>query len=328
VEHEGRNGSSAAAGTTPVNDLRLGLEVLMFVAESCVPPAFNISTTAGFYAQMTGLLSGFAFTAIVMLLTPTQVEEDRTHPQSRAGTVFLTMFAAFFALIVSTLIYSVAAGEVISQARGRAAAEEIGDGLAFGLAVTMLFHGITLLMQAGRVQPAAIRAARTVTIVVAPALTMYYLLSGVSDIESARAAKMPGTCPSRALQVTGLTITALVAALLMAALLIQARRPIARDWALRWQNAVPIGVLCVAIALAVWVGDLANRTPQFLISRNWLYAYSVVAGLLFLGIGFLLTAAWPPSLDAVRGKTSTPGERIDKPAAGTAVTPEHINPEL
>lgn len=292
----------------------------MLVAESCIPPAFNISATAGFYSQMSGLLAGFAFTAIVMLLTPTQVEQGRTHPQSRAGAVFLTMFAAFIALIVSTLTYSVAAGEDVSQARGRASAEEIGDGLAFGLAVTMLFHGITLLMHAGQIQPAAIHAARTVTIVVAPGMTMYYLLSGISDVESARAAKT-GTCPSGALQTTGLAAAILVAAVLMAALLIQTRLPIARGLARRWQNSVPIGVLCVAIALAIWVGDLANRTPQFLVSSNWLYAYIAITSALFLGFGFILITAWPPVPD-VEGGISGREHAPDAPTpAELAATP-------
>jgi hypothetical protein len=145
-----------------VASVELGVHAMIETA-ICPGPAFNVPGTSGFYAQMTGLLAGFAFAAMVVLLTPTQNVERKIVEyasrdalrETRAGAagatarandngVFLALLAAFFALVIATLTYSVLAGETLPQARGRAATEELIDGVPFGLAVMMLFHGLTL----------------------------------------------------------------------------------------------------------------------------------------------------------------------------------------
>src|SRR5262249_31075048 len=99
------------------------------------------------------------------------------------------LLAAFFALIIATLTYSVLAGESLPQARGRAATEELIDGVPFGIAIMMLFHGITLLLDNGNVSKAAVWLSRVVAVGVAPVLTMFYLTNGATDMESARLAE-------------------------------------------------------------------------------------------------------------------------------------------
>ena len=173
-------------------------------AAPCPGPAFNVAVTAGFYAQMTGLLAGFAFAAIVVLLTPTQnldreIIEDRsgqgsddsqadiTRMELKANEsgVMLALLAAFFALLTATLTYSVLAGETLPLSQGRAATEELVDGLPFGLAVIMLFHGLTGLMDNGNIDEVAVWLSRVVAVVVAPVLTFYYLINGATDTVSA-----------------------------------------------------------------------------------------------------------------------------------------------
>lgn len=110
----------------------------MTLALDCRNPVFNIAATSGYYAQMTGLLAGFAFTAMVILLSPTQVDERGDRGGVRAGGLVLALLATFASLIIATLTYSVLAGETAPEARARAATEELVDGVPFGLAVIML----------------------------------------------------------------------------------------------------------------------------------------------------------------------------------------------
>ncbi|MEV4617412.1 hypothetical protein AB0J74_01690 [Asanoa sp. NPDC049573] len=73
-----------------------------------MPPLFDIAETSGFYAQMSAVLAGFAFTAIVVL---------QTHPRTRGGPILLGFLTAFVALLLAALTYSVLAGETITNAR-------------------------------------------------------------------------------------------------------------------------------------------------------------------------------------------------------------------
>src|SRR5262249_2906988 len=92
----------------------------------------------------------------------------------------------FFALTVATLFYDVIAGEAIDNVRNRAATEELLAGVPFGLAAMMLFHAIAVLMEATGIHGAA-TAARGAAAVIIPPLTLFYLVNGVGDTETARA---------------------------------------------------------------------------------------------------------------------------------------------
>jgi hypothetical protein len=260
----------------------------MILALDCVGPSFNISTTAGYYAQMTGLLAGFGFTAMVVLLTPTQVEGRGFNGRAKDNGVLLVLLAAFVALTLSTLMYSVLAGESSDQARGRAATVELVDGLPFGLAVIMLFYGITLLMQGGHIDRMAVWVARVMTIVVAPTLTFYYIGSGVSDTESVRIVKETGICTSAGLPTLGLVLTIALATMLTMSVVPQIQAVKWRLWARKLQNLVPVTVLLVSVAAAVASGDLSTRSPEFLLSKNAVTVYLVGTFLLLALLGLLL----------------------------------------
>ena len=154
---------------------------------------------------------------MVVLLSPTQVGQ-RSGGDTRRGdrAVFLVLFATFMTLVIATLTYSVLAGETV--ARGRAATEELVDGLPFGLAVILLLHGLTLLMQSGNVDRVAIWSGRTLAAVVSPVLTLYYLAEGATDTESARKPASSGACPSAGLPTLGVVLTVVLCIVLILAL--------------------------------------------------------------------------------------------------------------
>jgi hypothetical protein len=285
----------------------------MIDAVNCPGPAFNVPGTSGFYAQMTGLLAGFAFTAIVLLLTPTQNVQreiaeggtsrgsgqsgraDATTVETRINDngLFLTLLAAFFALIIATLTYSVLAGETLPQARGRAATDELIDGVPFGIAIMMLFHGITLLLDNGNVSRAAVWLSRIVAVGVAPVLTMFYLTNGATDMESARLAEhtpraMCSGVPAP--PVLGIVLTGVLIVVLTTSMTVGRRVAIIRTRMRRLQVAPPVMVVAIGVIAAVLSGYVSSRPDRFIMSPELLNAYLIGTSAVLAFIGVVLSA--------------------------------------
>jgi hypothetical protein len=249
---------------------------------------FSAATSAGFYAQLTGLLAGFAFAAMVVILGPPHGEGQNKQRSRADGEVLLALIAAFVALVFATLTYSVLAGE--DEVHGRAAAEELLDGLPFGLAVVMLFHGITALMINGRVEPRAVSTGRAVTVLVTPTLTLYYLSNGVSDSESARSLQN-GDCGLVPTPLLGIVLSILLAGLMIYALSprLQPQRWRTALWPREHQHLAPMLVLTVSVLAAVLDGSVATEPPDFLLPHWALNAYLAGAFALLAAIGLLLS---------------------------------------
>jgi hypothetical protein len=265
---------------------------MMVLAADCPETGFNIAVTSGYYAQMTGLLAGFAFTAMVVLLTPVQVGERASGGKAKDNGVLLALFTAFVCLVITTLTYSVLAGE--TAARGRAATEELTDGLPFGLAVIMLFHGVTLLMHSGNIDHSAVLIGRVITTVVAPSLTLYYLTNGAADTESIRLAST-GVCGVSRLPQIGVVLSLVLFAILTIALIPRVQAMVWRSWS--WprdhQYLVPAGVLTAGVLAAVAAGDLTTRSANFLLPRWAVTTYLVGAFILLAVIGLMLAFGYP-----------------------------------
>ncbi|NJC86589.1 hypothetical protein [Planosporangium mesophilum] len=256
------------------------------------PGVIDIVKIAGYYAQMTGVLAGFAFTALVVLLGPARPDEPGLHRTSRANGVPLVLLAAFIALTMSTLIYSVLAGES-EQARGRAATVEIIDGVPFGLAVIMLFHGITLLMQGGDIDPVAVGTARVMTVVISPPLTLYYIANGAADTLSIHATRVAGECVATGVSELGLVLSVILVLVLAVSVIPKLQPRALRAGARKALRLVPISVLVVSLAATVAAGDLSTRSPDFLFSPTALDRYLVGIFVLLALLGLVLGLGRP-----------------------------------
>jgi hypothetical protein len=277
----------------------------MVAAQGCAG-LIDIAKLSGFYAQMTGFLAGFAFTAMVVLLNP-GAEDKRTRDEKTPDNgVLLTLFVALTAMVITTLVYSVLAGEDIAEARGRAATEELVNAIPFGLAVIMLFHGVTLLMHtSGRVDRTTILVGRIVTVVVIPALAMYYIANGASDTDSARAA-LDGTCATIRIDGLGVALTVILVIVLAASLLSRFQPERWQRRAREHRDAVPVAVLVVTVATALVAGELSTRSRQFLVSPMILNAYLVATFALLLFIGLALALGMPERDDSPPGAPQPP----------------------
>ncbi|MDG4769181.1 hypothetical protein [Solwaraspora sp. WMMD792] len=257
---------------------------------------------------MTGVLAGFAFTAMVVLLSPTQVDE-RAEVGRKDEQVLAALFAAFIALVVATLNYSLLAGEP-ADASQRAHSMRLIDGVPFGMAAVMLFQGITLLLIAGRMGRLLVRTGRAFTVVIGPALAYYYLVNGTSDIATLRAAGSD-VCEPQAAALLGQILNVVLVAVLAASTVRRLQPPRGRDLARRLSNMPAVAVLATTVIAAVASGYVGSRPPEFLLPTAMvdLYLVAVFAVLLFVGLTIALSARDQPAgspvvVAAARGRTA------------------------
>jgi hypothetical protein len=150
---------------------------------------FSITTTAGYYSQLAGVLAGFAFTALIFLATARITREDSRDAFASALRVLV---AGFLALILTSLGYAVLAGEPGTD--GRTASDEPLLGVGFAIAGTLVVYAIVLTLDAAdqlvpwpsaALQQVGASTRHAIAVGVAPLLILYIYL-GVQDYEVIR----------------------------------------------------------------------------------------------------------------------------------------------
>jgi hypothetical protein len=282
----------------------------MNLAVTC-PSHLNDAAVAGYYSQMTGVLAGFAFTAMIFLMTSAERIEISRNPKVRYGAVILTLVAAFVSLLITTLTYAVLAGQTSDDTIGRAATLHLVNGLTFGLAVIMLFRGVTLLMEMRDFDKVVLVTARIITVVVAPTLAMYYLSNGAASTESIRSMfGRSSVCKIVPKHPVGMWLSIALPVLLFASFHAKLR-PLARRLpSADWSSIASIAVLSVSALAAIVAGDIANRSPGFLMSSAALTTYLCGVFMLLLAIGLIL------NLETVNQEGQGPPNAFD-PASNT-----------
>jgi hypothetical protein len=129
---------------------------------------FDLSNTAGFHAQLTGILAGLAFTAIVLIL------QSSTLSGRAAEAGLLSFVSALVTLLIAAFLYGTAAGE--ERIAGRAAIMVFLAGIASAIAVLQLFYGLTWLVRAGGFVNVTEMTARVSALVI-PLITFVYLVT-------------------------------------------------------------------------------------------------------------------------------------------------------
>jgi hypothetical protein len=131
-------------GAATVFDMVMGL-----AAESCTLwTGFDVSSVARSYAQFTGILAGFAFVVINLVLD----RAYRRHSDGRAlepreveheTQVGIALVSAFLGLVLTTLRYALLAGENgCALIDGRAASAEVLAAVSFAASIYMLLYAV------------------------------------------------------------------------------------------------------------------------------------------------------------------------------------------
>lgn len=150
---------------------------------------FDVPEAAGLYSQLAGVLSGFAFTAFVLLLT-VRLGKRKTSPHYAEAS--RAMIPCIFGLILTSVNYAELSGEFGNS--GRTASVQLVAAVSLICTGTLLLLTVlALLGVAERLSPdasaAGVESLRTGRILLAHALPLVMVLSlysGTDDYKTAR----------------------------------------------------------------------------------------------------------------------------------------------
>ncbi|MGW4756232.1 hypothetical protein [Streptomyces chartreusis] len=151
--------------------------------------SFDIGATSNLYSQLTGVLAGFSFTAVIIAVSRSLELRRADAGPSQTDTVKASldkampvMICSFLGLVITSLTYSAIAGD--AKNIGRATIEELVGGLAFAVAGTLMFYSIVLLLEAIDMADTADHSRRVlgqfVTLV-----SFAYICNGIDDYNDA-----------------------------------------------------------------------------------------------------------------------------------------------
>jgi hypothetical protein len=157
-------------------------------------PTFDASVTAGFYSQLAGVLAGFAFTGLILLITArlsVPAGSSPTTPTRHFSAATRVLVVSFIGLVLASLNYAVLAGDT-SKSRAAAALQLI-SGLGFGAAGLFLVYAVSLTLDAvDKATPAthadledAYRFLNSLLVTVIVPLILLFIYLGVQDFKIA-----------------------------------------------------------------------------------------------------------------------------------------------
>lgn len=158
----------------------------MAVTATAAEPIADIGALAGLYSQLSGVLAGFAFTALIIYLGR---ERDEPDPTGLKRAVSVALFSALTSLIIVAILYTVLAGA--ADKPGPALTGTLVYGLPFGLSVLALFHAITLQALPYRYLHGMTQTAVVIVGVIGPTIVMALIAGAVIDLHRLGCASVP-----------------------------------------------------------------------------------------------------------------------------------------
>lgn len=282
------------------------------------PPAdtFDVTRSASLYSSLAGVLAGFAFFAMIYILTAMQGRliqgpfgDDEA--SSEQNHVIISLVSAFLGLVVATFLYAVLSAEQNeSLIGGRASGEELLSGIAFAFAVMALLYGLTLLIGGVGLTITA-HEARAIIVMLGPPLSMMFL--GFAAQDDAFAEFLSSTTisgghkmcyePSFYRQTTIWATTVLplfvfgtcLALVVLSRTVLNVGRGFALPRGRRWfsRNALPKLSLLVCLAAAIWSATWSERDPGAHLSHAqvWCWLVATAVGLTVQAVFILWSRA-------------------------------------
>jgi hypothetical protein len=159
------------------------LENRMMIATRCPTLSLNISTSMGFFSNITGVMASIALASLIFVLTFSRLRNTPDSDQRRSsdGHVIVALLCAFFGLVVTSLLYGIAAGERLQGfIQGRGTSEEFLGVMAFAFSALALLFGIVLLVTSSANDVS--RPVRLIASVGGPMITMFFVGSAAQDV--------------------------------------------------------------------------------------------------------------------------------------------------
>ncbi|MEU5725022.1 hypothetical protein ABZ783_24795 [Micromonospora sp. NPDC047738] len=268
------------------------------------PSKMQTEALAGAYAQVAGLLAGFAFVCLANYLGSDRRRTNTSSADVLGRRISVTLFSAFAALVLISVLYALLTGEGDATARANTGIVIIG--LPFGLSVLTLFFALTL-MATERDFNEMIRLGRVLVVIVGPAIVHLRLMNALSVLET-KATAQPSPYQ------LGI---ALVVALLMVSSVAYLTTKTNRDDQHRQKPLIATAAtthagLLIAVAAAFLASFVAAQPEAYKPARVTLYVIAIAAFVLLAA--FATCAAW-----AIRDATAaTPLPRSRMRPANTA----------
>ncbi|MGN6663352.1 MAG: hypothetical protein ACTHK6_03950 [Solirubrobacterales bacterium] len=266
--------------------------------------SFDVATTASALSQLAGVLAGFAFFAVIFILTSTATAEHRPRSRRLAAADYdealLTLFCATFGLAITAIQYAIVAGERnVGLRYGRAASEELMADISLSLSIFLLVAGMLLLV-VPRVFSNTQKVVRVLASVGGPPMTVFYIAETAREVAVGAWAGKSGLtlCGSDSFYSAVQLWAHLIAPLLVLGIALSFwivprflstdQRRALEDMATRGRTAIPVATL-FGVAIAVVGGfSFDEFHPHSHLAEGWVWVALAVTALLVLAQAFLL----------------------------------------
>ncbi|NES28076.1 hypothetical protein GCE86_09005 [Micromonospora terminaliae] len=138
------------------------------------------SDLANAYAQVAGILAGFAFVSLGNYLASGQRSSEEDSEGVLVRRISTTLFSAFAALVLISVLYALLTGEKDGTTRANTAL--IIAGLPFGLSVLTLFFALTL-MASDRGFKEVVRLGLILVVLIGPAIVHLRLMNALAAVD-------------------------------------------------------------------------------------------------------------------------------------------------
>jgi len=168
-------GGSSAIPSSPIHLLREAAPCELWLQ-------FDFSQSAGNYSQLSGVLAGFAFLAIMLVLSRQHrrgSENDAAREYEQDNRFVTALACACLGLITAATLFSLLSGEVgCALISGRALSKEVLAGVAFFFSVYTLLFGAVQLVSASALGTHF----RFIVAVLAPPLVVAFIVASLNDL--------------------------------------------------------------------------------------------------------------------------------------------------
>jgi len=152
---------------------------------------FDITKASGYYSQMAGVLAGFAFAAIILLIQSQPLGQPNQQQRANLQKVLISFITAFLGLVITTFLYAVVSGEEVMAPR----AMTLGfvSSIAFSIAVLDLFYGVVWLFKAWDMGDIATTSGRIAGFVLPLIIYIYMGVTALDMLAVAEGQRVTGT---------------------------------------------------------------------------------------------------------------------------------------
>jgi hypothetical protein len=266
-------------------------------------PTFDVTASAALYAQLAGVLAGFAFFALISIVERAShlnhgTTRRSTEPSTAVSHAVVALTCALLGLIISTVLYAVLSAEqAVALVAGRASSEELLSGTAFAFSIMALLYAIVLLIPAAGLVETTRRVTAVISIAVPP-LAMTFLGFASQDFAFAEmlyahpnTPSVPGPPASsfyKATTLWGATVMPIVVAMCCIGMwLVQLafkrhRATVAPRIVAATRNALPYASLAITIVAAVRSALWSEKTPDARLGHAEVFVWLVVAAVVLV----------------------------------------------